>query len=314
MSLKILDTDQLPLVPAFEGFRQNRPDTCLLAGQSRCGVWFGRSDSQGERYGVIGHYWAEDSQQSLQLLTTACDLLRENGCATVYGPMDGNTWKPYRFVTWSDGSPPFLMEPQHPPQWPQFWLEAGFTPRHEYLSTITHDLATRDERLVEVKARLAEAGITWQQIDLGHFGEELAKIYRVSLETFSQNVLYTGIDQPTFLQQYLPFADHVDPRYVLLAHDKGGDCCGFLFAIPDLLQLKQGKPLDRLIIKTFAVRASIKRQGLVSVLVDEIRQTARQNGFSSVITAFMHSGNVSTKVGRNNVPLRRYTLFARTLS
>lgn len=314
MPIEILDKDQLPSVPAFDGLRRNPPDKCLLAGESRCGLWFARTSHSEERYGVIGHYWAEDSRQSQQLLGAACDLLRENGCTTVYGPMDGNTWKPYRFVTWSDGFAPFLMEPQNPPEWPGYWIEAGFAPRHEYISAVVHDLAAIDPRLVKARARLADAGVTWRPIDRGRFAEELTAVYGLSLEAFSKNILYAEIDQATFLQQYLPFVDHIDPRFVLLAQDNQGTCCGFVFAIPDLLQLKNGTPLNRLIIKTLAVSGSRRYGGLGAVLVEEVQQAARQSGLSSAIHALMYSGNVSANIGRNSDLVRRYTLFAKTLA
>lgn len=313
MPIEILDKDHLPSLPEFDGLRRNPPDKCLLAGKSRCGLWFARPGHGEERYGVIGHYWVEDGQQSHRLLTAACDLLRENGCTTVYGPMDGNTWKPYRFVTWSDGSAPFLMEPQNPPEWPGYWIESGFAPRHEYISAVVHDLAAIDPRLVKARVRLADAGVTWRPIDRGRFAEELTAVYGLALEAFSRNVLYAEIDQATFLQQYLPFVDHIDPRFVLLAHDHQGTCCGVVFGIPDLLQLKNGVPLNRLIIKTLAVSGSRRYGGLGAVLVEEVQQAARQSGLSSAIHALMYSGNVSTNIGRNSHLVRRYTLFAKTL-
>ncbi|MBM9612801.1 hypothetical protein JWJ90_00715 [Desulfobulbus rhabdoformis] len=314
MALEILEIDQLPFAPEFNGFRQNPPDKCLIAGESRCGVWFAPEAMLEDAYGVIGHYWAKDSQQSHQLLSTACNLLRESGCATVYGPMNGNTWKAYRFVTWSDGAAPFLMEPENPPEWPGYWLESGFVPRHEYMSTVVRDLAATDPRLVKARTRLMDAGVTWRTIDLSHFQEELTKVYDLSREAFSNNILYSAIDQSTFLEQYLPFVDHIDPRYVLLAHDSVDSCCGFVFAIPDLLQLKRGQPLSRLVIKTLAVSSKRRYGGLGAILVEEVQQAALTNGLDSAIHALMYSGNVSANIGRNSDLIRRYTLFAKTLS
>ncbi len=314
MSLQIFDVDQLLPDPDLDGFRQNAPDKCLFAGESRCGIWFARPGSNGERYGVIGHYGARDGRQSQALLTAACDLLRDGGCSAVYGPMDGNTWKSYRFVTWSNGSPPFLMEPRNPPQWPEYWRQSGFAPSHEYISTLVTDLASIDPRLVKARTRLQEAGITWRPVDLGRFEDELKQVYRLSLAAFKKNVLYAEIDETSFLRQYLPFAGKIDAGYVLLAHDAAARCCGFIFAIPDLLQLQQGSSVDRLVIKTLAVHSHRSTAGLGAVLVDEVQRTAAKNGFTSAIHALMYAGNVSANIGKGSTLLRRYALFGKTLS
>lgn len=314
MTLKIRAVDQLPALPELEKFRRNPPDICLLDGQNHCGLWIASADNAGQCHGFIGHFHGEESRQSQQMLASACDLLRERGCTEVYGPMDGSTWKPYRFVTWSDGSPPFLMEPQNPTQWPQYWVDAGFSPKYEYLSTLIRDLAPADPRLIQARSRLKDAGISWRPIDLRRFEEELTKVYTLSLAAFRKNVLYTDIDQATFLQQYLPFIDQIDPKYVLLAHDSDGACCGFIFAIADLLQRQRGEALSRLIIKTLAVSSNRRCGGLGAVLVEEVQQTARQNGLNSAIHALMYSGNVSANIGRNSEVIRRYTLYAKTLS
>jgi hypothetical protein len=46
---------------------------------------------------------------------TALDIVRSHGIGRVLGPMDGDTWHSYRFVTESDGSAGFLLEPPDRP-------------------------------------------------------------------------------------------------------------------------------------------------------------------------------------------------------
>ncbi len=313
MSVTVLKSEQLPSSPPFDAFRRTAPDWCLIAGESHCGIWLARAGKGRKQYGMIGHYAARNSQESQRLLHTACGLLQDKGCVAVYGPMNGNTWQSYRFVTWSDGSPPFLMEPHNPPQWPEYWLQAGFAPCHEYISTAVTDLNAADPRLARVRARLLEEGIAWRSVDLHCFEEELKKIYRLSLTAFQKNILYTEIDESAFLGQYLHFADSIDPAYMLLAHDASASCCGFVFAIPDLLQRQGGGVVDRLVIKTLAVNPQRKYAGLGAVLVDAIQRTAGANGFKSAIHALMYAGNISTNIGRNSTLLRRYTLYRKAL-
>lgn len=247
------------------------------------------------------------------MLTEACRILRDKGCAAAYGPMDGSTWKSYRFVTWSDGSPPFFMEPQQPPEWPLYWQEAGFVPCHEYISTLVTDLDFSDPRLAKARLRLQQAGISLRPVNLERFEDELKDVYQLSLEAFKKNILYTPIDLAAFLRQYLPLAESIDRHFMLLARDKTDLCCGFVFAIPDLLQRQQGMVPERVIIKTLAVHPGRQYAGLGAVLVDAIQQRARTHGFGAAIHALMHAGNVSTNIGKNSRIIRRYTLFSKTL-
>lgn len=312
-SLRILGVDQLPMTPDYDPLRRDPPDTCIAGNTCRCGIWWKDPPKADKQLGIIGHYYAENAKVSKILLDQACEHLKAKGCAAVIGPMNGSTWKSYRLVTWSDGSMPFLLEPQNPPDWPEYWQQAGFSAFHEYISTINSHLERVDPRLVKARERLHQLGTTWRSLDTSRFAEELRQVYQLSLEAFSRNILYTPLAEEAFLRQYLPFADTIDKDYVLLAHDASGKCCGFIFAIPDLLQLQQGKTVNRLIIKTLAVRANRRSGGLGAVLVEEVEQKARQNGLSGAVHALMYSKNTSTNIGKTTQPMRRYTLFIRRL-
>lgn len=312
-SLQILGVDQLPKAPVYDQLHRDPPDTCIVGNDCHCGIWWKNPPIAPQQLGIIGHYSANNARDSKNLLDTACEYLKARGCEAVIGPMNGNTWKSYRFVTWSDGSMPFLLEPQNPAEWPKYWEQAGFTPCHEYISSINTHLEQSDPRLVKAKDRLHRMGTTWRSLDTSRFAEELRQVYRLSLEAFSKNVLYTPLDEEAFLGQYLSFADKIDKDYVLLANDVDGKCCGFVFAIPDFLQLQHGNTINRLIIKTLAVSANRRSAGLGAVLVEEVQKRALQNGLNSAIHALMFSKNNSTNIGKNSKLMRRYTLFIRGL-
>lgn len=313
-SLQIVDFRQISDKTLYEKLKQARPDKWLVADGYHCGVWWKNTPQSNENLGIIGQFHAENEEDSSYLLNSACQYLKSRGCHAAIGPMDGNTWKPYRFVTWSDGSSPFLMEPQNPAEWPLYWQQAGFSPYHEYISTRVTDLNHADPRLSKAKKRLHSFGITWHPIDIAKFADELHLVYQLSSDAFSDNIFYTPIDEPTFLQQYLPFADKVIPEYVLIAKDSNDQCCGFIFAIPDLSQPRYGKNVDRLIIKTLAVSSGHRSGGLGAILVDEVQKRALQNGLSSAIHALMYSKNNSTNIGKNSTLLRRYTLYRKELT
>ncbi len=313
-SLQILGVDQLPMTPGYDLLRRDPPDINIVGSTCHCGIWWKNPPEAEEQFGIIGHYSADNAKDSKILLDQACEYLKAKGCAAAIGPMNGSTWKSYRFVTWSDGSMPFLLEPRNPADWPEYWLQAGFSPFHEYISTINSHLEQSDPRLVNARERLHRMGTTWRSLDTSRFVEELRQVYHLSLEAFSKNILYTPLAEEDFLRQYLPFAGKINKDYVLLAHDDAGKYCGFIFAIPDLLQLQHGTAVNRLIIKTLAVSANRRSGGLGAILVEEVQRKARQNGLSAAVHALMYSKNNSTNIGKTTQPMRRYTLFIRRLS
>lgn len=306
--------DDLPSDPRYSLFAADKPDTCFIGENCHCSVWWKQTPEHEKRLGVIGHYHAESSNDSKVLLDTACNYLKSKGCEVAVGPMNGNTWKAYRFVSWSDGSEPFIMEPQNPMEWPVFWQEAGFSPYQEYESSVNSVLHRSDSRLDKARERLKGSGISWRSIDPSNFSSELLKVYRLSLLAFKDNILYSPLEKDVFLNLYLPYADKIDSRYVMIAEDSKAECCGFLFALPDLLQLQYQARIDRLIIKTLAVHPSRQNGGLGSVLVEQVQRRAADDGLSPAVHALMHSANKSVNIGRANTLMRKYTLYSRNLT
>ena len=80
------------------------------------------------------------------MLSRACAALEAAGCATAIGPMDGTTWRRYRFMVDRGPEPAFFLEPDNPDDWPQHWRSAGFSILATYTSAANEDLAVEDPR------------------------------------------------------------------------------------------------------------------------------------------------------------------------
>src|SRR5436190_8969300 len=86
----------------------------------RCSLWWEKTPKlPGHRLGVIGHYAACNAGAAAELLKRACAQLSKRGCSRAVGPMDGNTWRRYRFVTDRGNAPAFFLEPENPAAWPR---------------------------------------------------------------------------------------------------------------------------------------------------------------------------------------------------
>lgn len=263
----------------------------------------------GERLGVIGHFAACDQASATLLLAQLAKRLKGLRCTLAVGPMDGNTWRRYRFVTDNDGEPPFFLEPENPKAYPDLFLCAGFEPMAQYFSALVTDLAARDARIPRTIERLKTSDVQWRPLDLDRFDDELRRIYRLSVKSFTRNFLYTPISEAEFLAQYMAVAPYVQPELTLMA-EQGGDLLGYLFGIPDLNQARRGEDIDTFVVKTVAVLPGRRSAGLGSVLVAECHRIAYERGFRRAVHALMHESNKSRNISaRYAQTMRRYTLY-----
>jgi GNAT superfamily N-acetyltransferase len=306
--------------------RRHAPDRHLLALdiasapegvlRARCSCWWSEVPAMaGERVGTIGHYAASDGEAGSWLIEQACRRLRDAGCTVAIAPMDGNTWRRYRFIIERGEEPTFFLEPDQPDAWPDHFIASGFAELATYTSAVTTDLAQEDPRLQSAAARLAGRAVTIRAFDPDPARAEadLRRIYTLSRLSFAGNYLYTPIDEAEFIDQYRSVLPMVRPELVLLA-ERGAGLVGFLFALPDLLQLRRTGATDTIIIKTVAVAPGAASAGLGSVLVGQVQRQAHALGYRRAIHALMHERNVSQNISRRYArTIRRYALFSRAL-
>jgi GNAT superfamily N-acetyltransferase len=281
-----------------------------------CSLWWTATPPlANHRVGAIGHYAGANPESAALVLQDALRRLRQHHCTLAVGPMDGNTWRSYRFVTQSClDEPPFFLEPANPPQWPQHFEHAGFTPRAQYYSALNRDLSRPDPRTPSVLARLEQAGVTIRSAAGLDLRSELNRIYQVSRVAFVNNFLYTELPLHSFLAQYTPLLQRIEPELVLLA-ERRGQLVGYLFALPDFAQAARGAAVDTFLIKTVAILPDPSLRGLGAVLVAVAHQAGLRLGYSRCIHALMHESNVSRRIsGRYAETMRRYTLFAQDLA
>ena len=315
-NLLICTPDQLPAPLLRDDLKTNPPELCIVAddNSARCSIWWTHvPEEPGQSVGLIGQFSASNASAAERVLNAACNELKTRGIDCVIGPMDGNTWKPYRFVSWQGSEPPFLLEPESPPEWPTYWQDAGFSPCYEYLSTIRRIPSEPDNKFDRIREDITAKGISIRSVDIANFETELRRLHTLSLESFKDNVLYTPQSEDDFVSQYLPFGDRIDPDVVLIAETHDGECCGFAFAYPDLLQLQRGEPLTRMVYKTLAISTAHRSIGLGGLLIDMIRQKSMAKGFTHEISALMHGDNHSRKICHGADVMRRYTLYRRDL-
>jgi GNAT superfamily N-acetyltransferase len=310
----------LPALDTVEIARQNADAHWLVQdvqGQvsARGSVWWRETPVYpGHRLGLLGHYFAQNQHASHELLNAAEKQLAEHGCTLAIGPLDGNTWRSYRFVSERGSEPPFFLEPNQPTQWVEYFTRRDYSPLAEYESTLNTHLLHNERPLTTIAHQLTQRGISVRNLCMDDFHNELQRIYDVSTASFANNFLYSPITQHEFIFSYSQLRPYCNPNLIFLA-EQDGYPIGFLFALPDFLQLKQGQAIDTIIIKTLAVRPQWQMSGLGSFLFAQAEEIFSQLGYRRSIHALMHQDNASRKMSKHaqSTVLRRYALFAKAL-
>lgn len=324
--------DLTPLgVPEVEARQRHDPaETLVVLSDGNptacCSVWTRETPRWNDRaVGVIGHFGATNPAAAARVLDEACQFIRNANLDLALGPIDGTTWRRYRLVTEQDprdgvnagaGSKveaPFFLEPENPAAYVDYFTAAGFAPMVTYHSSITTDLATPDARAADAESKLADAGIRIRPMVPDRLDEELRRVYRLSVQEFADNPLYTPIDEAEFVATYRGVSRHLEPDLVLLA-EREQELIGYVFALPDLAQARREEAVDRVVLKTMAVARDWRKAGLGGVLLDKVRRAAHAKGFRRAIYALMHDGNPSSRLAdRFGTSFRRYAVFGREL-
>jgi GNAT superfamily N-acetyltransferase len=283
--------------------------------QARCSLWWSKAPSlSDQRVGIIGHYAARDTETAIALLQRACTELARQGCTLAVGPMDGSTNRRYRLLSERGTEQPFFLEPDNPDDWSEHFTSSGFTALANYVSALQSGIERADPRAQTLAAQFAEEGISTRMFDAAHFEDEVRRIYRVVAASFRNTFLASPISEDDFWEQYRPIQPYIRPELVLLA-ERAEEPLGFIFAIPDWLQMQRGAVIDTLIVKTLAVHPTYSNRGLATLLSEQLSESAHELGYTRAIHALMHEQNVSRRISQTHRGqiIRRYTLYAKKL-
>jgi GNAT superfamily N-acetyltransferase len=312
------DTSESHLGSPADGGWRDKPDehwvnTRGSAVTARCSLWWRNTPPYlRHRVGFIGHYAADDADSAAALMEHACGRLRQCGCTLVVGPMDGSSWKNYRFVTSFGDEPRFAFEPTNPPEWPEQFRRSGFQPLADYFSAID-SLTDSQHGFHCIQDRLTDAGVAIRPLCPDTFDEDLRRILVVTRRAFVANPLYSDPEESEFIEQFRRLRLSVPLDLTWIAECESTPV-GFVFTLPDLCeQAREGKART-LIIKTLAVVPDRLYAGLGLVLLNQARQRASELGFLRAIHALVRNvGSLRRLSGRFAQPIRRYTLFTKEL-
>lgn len=280
--------------------------------QARCSLWHKEKILLKDKTaGFIGHYDAINEESAIALLNHAFAQLRKYNCEVAVGPIDGNTWRRYRFIYERGEEPVFFLEPNNPEHYPRHFLLAGFQPLANYFSALNKNLALRDPKADTIENKFKEEGISLRPFSVQNSKADLGAIFQLSLQSFKSNYLYSPITEDEFMEKYQALLPMIKANFLLMAEDND-TLVGYVLALPNY---NEGHKPETIILKTVARHSERKYAGLGRYLVDKVQKEAFENGYSRVIHALMIDQNVSGKISScYALPIRKYTLYSRQLS
>jgi len=158
----------------------------------------------------------------VMILKKCEELLKGKGCNLIVAPMNGNTWKKYRTLSYTNGDPSFLLENVNPIEHNEILKEAGFKKMYTYTSTKGKIEDYVESPVLDIlEKRMKEKKITIRNFDKNKYIEDLKKIYNVALPSFYKNPFYTPISEDDFLAQYIPYISMFDEELILIAEQDG---------------------------------------------------------------------------------------------
>ena len=319
------------LAPGYPLWRRCEHALFVHADDARCSAIVNPrlAEADGTPYGQVGWFEAATEDGAGRVLDEACAWLRERGCRTALGPMNGSTWHSYRFAVGdAGGEPGFLLEPTNPPDYPVWWERHGFA-RHgvEYFSSVQDN--TEAARTLATASAVADGkGYRVEAIDLAGLDAALRKIHEISLLVFRANPLFSEIDWEEFAALYDGIERVLEPRLVHWLRDPAGAIAGFGFGLPDRaeavrrmrgesgllakLRYLTGPRARRSIFKSMGILPEHQGKGLASALFHRQAAESIALGMPTGIRALMAGGNRSFETGRDlHRVIRTYALFAR---
>jgi hypothetical protein len=265
---------------------------------ARLTLYLDGPDWNGERAATLGQFTCRDADAGKGVVAAALDIIRSHGIDRVIGPMDGDTWHSYRFITDSDGSAGFLLEPPDRPACLQALTGTGFVRIGSYFSARIALPQAAHTAPEPTDAFTVEA---WD----GTEPEALfAQVYALSTEAFSRNAFYRPISRDAFLAMYMPLVPMLRKELIFFARRPDGTLAGFLFGVPNYAE---GPAPRTAILKTYA---SLEK-GAGRHLSHAFHTAAEAHGYEAAIHALIHDDNLSAlrSATEGAHVFRRYGLY-----
>jgi GNAT superfamily N-acetyltransferase len=256
--------------------------------------------------GAIGFFEAGNETVSKALLLAAETWLKGKGVKEAVGPMNLNTWFPYRFRTDSHALS-FAWEPANPAEYPKFFEKEGYEVCESYHTLGSSGLSAYAEKTKPAFESASKEGFHFRPFDGPNFLErEIPILFELSMAGFRDNFLFEPITVQQFRELYVPIVKKMDFSCAFWALSPEGKEVAFLFAFPEP---------DYLVLKSATVLDAFRGKGLSTALTHLAAREGVSRGLENFISALVRTGNRSESYAKKAATLweHRYSLYRKPL-
>lgn len=279
----------------------------------RAGVSLSPQILDGRNFAAFGFFEVDVSsgaapQTASRLIEAAAQWARERGAGPLVGPMNFNTWFPYRFRADTQSEiAPFAWEPVNPPQYVEFFRQNGFEELARYHTRSVDGLDELVRRLSPSGERTRLAGYSLREFDRDRVLErEVPILHGLSMVGFRDNFLFEPIPLEIFRQLYVPLVSgKVDLSLCRFLLDPQGREAGFITAFMERD--------SSLVLKSMTVLPEHRGKGLSNALFHASIEAGLQRGARHCISALVREGIGSESLAKKS-EIRwehRYALYER---
>ena len=250
---------------AFVAYRGDRPVGRLCAFHNKETV-----DLLGP-IGLVGLFTCEDDRAAARaLVDAAADWCKASGLKSLRGPMAGDIWHRWRFMTDGFDTPPFPGEPRQPKYYPELFIACGFNRVRTFSTKRITDIEAQMARLKTSRDLNRKRGYTFRNFDTSRWQEDIESLHELCQHSFASNWSVTPIAFEEFSDIYNRWLTRVGAGQILLALDPDKKVVGLGLAV--------AAPSDTLNIRTLAVLPGQYGYGLGQAIAAELYQRALDGG------------------------------------
>ena len=285
----------------FVALRDGRPVGRITAFDNR------RLTEDNKRYGLAGLFCCQDDVPAAQALGChAADWLAGQGATMLRGPMAGDIWHRWRFMTRGFDTEPFPGEPRNPEYYPALFGEMGFAPVRTYSTKLVANIAAQYELLAKPLAFNTKRGVGFRNMDRGNWQDELKTLYELCRHSFATNWGVTETTEREFVSLYDRWLTRVGPEYIIFAVDDKGGVIGLGLALT--------RPADTINLKTIAVLPGQYGFHLGQAIAGELYRRAIDAGMTKAQHCLMGPLTPAQRWDRGlGRVTREYTMYERAI-
>ncbi|MCG8576387.1 MAG: GNAT family N-acetyltransferase [Flavobacteriales bacterium] len=279
---------------------------------------------KGEQLGQLGWYECSDHDDvSSNLFDQACNWLKQHGCTTVLGPVNGSSWGNYRLNKTSE-YPILPGDPYQPLFYVNQWQKAGFIEKYNYNSRLAPKSLIQPTSMEEAQQLAGQYGIKIHRIPETPSPELERKLYDFYNLCFDSNPLF----QPLKYEDYQAFSNKAnsicDRDHSFYLMNEEGTIIFVIICYLDVYhfaeqngQLKGNNyPHKNLLIKTIATHPEWRGKQIGTMMINLVHQLADNHGCAAFYHLLMFDDNLSSTKGKEKFQteiIREYTLMEKTL-